>query len=106
VCPGYAATGPNAGGYVNVGFWVLSARTGQLTAIWAPHGIGGPANTQSRILWVSPDGRTAILTGVTAAAAGSQLFIRTASGELRQIPWPGFIHVPLLGNIVEPHVAW
>ncbi|TVZ05096.1 hypothetical protein EAS64_10815 [Trebonia kvetii] len=106
VCPGFAATGPNAGGYENVGFWVLSARTGQLTAIWAPHGIGGPANTPSRILWASPDGRTAILTGVTAAAAGSQLFIRAASGELRQIPWPGFIHVPLLGNIVEPDVAW
>jgi hypothetical protein len=59
-----------------------------------------------RILWVSPDGRTAILTGATTAHGGSDLFIRDAADALRQIPWPGFIHVPLLGNIVEPDVAW
>ncbi|HTR90577.1 MAG TPA: hypothetical protein VMI73_02425 [Trebonia sp.] len=108
LCPGYAATGINAAGYINVGFWVLSARTGQLTGIWAPHGIccAISASYLPRIIWASPDGRTAIITGVTAVNQGSQLFIREATGTLRQIPWPGFIHVPLLGNIVEPDVAW
>jgi hypothetical protein len=36
LCGGDAATGPNAAGFENVGFWVLSARTGRLTAIIEP----------------------------------------------------------------------
>jgi hypothetical protein len=87
---------------------VLSARTGQLTAIWAPHGIccALSASDFPRIIWASPDGQTAILTGVTGVHAGSQLFIREAAGALRQIPWPGFISIPNVGNIIEPDVAW
>lgn len=108
LCGGGAATGPNEGGFANVGFWVLSARTGRLTAIWAPHSIccAISASDLPRIIWASPDGRTAVLTGVTGAHAGSQLFIREATGALRQIPWPGFISVPGLVNITEPDVAW
>src|SRR6202020_890873 len=39
MCGGDAATGPNAAGFLDVGFWELSARTGRLTATWAPHSI-------------------------------------------------------------------
>jgi hypothetical protein len=108
LCGGSAATGLNAAGFENVGFWVLSARTGRLTATWAPHGIccAISASDLPRIIWASPDGRTAVITGVTGVHAGSQLFIREASGALRQVPWPGFISVPGLGNITEPDVAW
>jgi hypothetical protein len=99
------ATGQNAAGFENVGFWVLSARTGRLTATWAPHGIccAISASDLPRLIWASADGLTAVITGVHA---GSQLFIREATGALRQIPWPGFINVPDVGNIIEPDVAW
>ena len=108
LCGGSAAAGLNAAGFENAGFWVLSARTGRLTATWAPHGTccAVSASDLPRIIWASPDGRTAVITGVTGVHAGSQLFIRAASGALRQIPWPGFINVPGLGNITEPDVAW
>jgi hypothetical protein len=64
------------------------------------------ASDLPRIIWDSPDGRTAVITGAAGAYAGSQLFIREAAGALRQIPWPGFIKIPDLGNIIEPDVAW
>lgn len=108
LCGGTAAIALNMAGAENVGFWVLSARTGQLTATWAPHGICcvDVASDFPRIIWASPDGRTAVITGATIAHAGSQLFIREASGALRQIPWPGFIDIPGLANIIEPDIAW
>jgi hypothetical protein len=108
LCGGSAATGMNNAGFQNVGFWVLSARTGQLASTWAPHGIccAISASDLPRIIWASPNGQTAVLTGVTGAQAGSQLYIRQAAGTLRQIPWPGFINVPGLLNIIEPGVAW
>jgi hypothetical protein len=31
---------------------------------------------------------------------------RKSACGLRQIPWPGFIDIPGLGNIIEPDVAW
>jgi hypothetical protein len=108
LCGGNAATGMNNAGFENVGFWVLSARTGKLAATRAPHGVccAIGASALPRIIWASPDGQTAVLTGVTGAQSGSRLFIREATGALRQIPWPGFINVPGLLNIVEPDVAW
>ena len=108
LCGGGAATGTNFAGFENVGFWVLSARTGRLIGTWAPHGICCALSFSDfpRIIWASPDGRTAVITGVTEVQQGSQLFIREATGALRQIPWPGFINIPDLGNIIEPDVAW
>jgi hypothetical protein len=79
---------------------VLSARTGLLTDTWAPHHIccGTGASDLPRIIWASPNGYTAIITGVTSVAMGSQLFIREATGTLRQIPWPGRINTPGRGQ--------
>ncbi|TVZ05093.1 hypothetical protein EAS64_10800 [Trebonia kvetii] len=106
LCGGGAATGANAAGFANVGIWVLSARTGQLTATWAPHSVCCATGDRPRIIWASPDGRTAIITGVTGVHAVSQLLIRDPAGALRQIPWPGFIKVPDWETLTEPDVAW
>ncbi len=72
----------------------------------ARHLLRHGAGDLPRIIWASPDGRTAIITGVTGVRAGSQLFIRDPAGALRQIPWPGFIKVPDWETITEPDVAW
>jgi hypothetical protein len=33
-------------------------------------------------------------------------FDREATGAPRRIPWPGFITIPNVGNMIEPDVAW
>lgn len=107
ICGGPAATALNAAGDTNVGIWGFDARTGQLTATWDRHSICcvDPVTVFPNVLWVSPTDRVFVATGYAAANQGADLYVQNADG-VHQVPWPGLLHYPMLGNIVEPSVAW
>jgi hypothetical protein len=107
ICGGPAATALNAAGATNVGIWGFDARTGQLTATWDRHSIccADPDTVFPNILWVSPTDRVFVATGYAEANQGADLYVQNADG-VHQVPWPGLLHYPMLGNIVEPSVAW
>jgi hypothetical protein len=107
ICGGLAATATNAAGDLNVGIWGFAARTGQLTATWDRHSIccADPGTVFPNVLWVSPTDRVFVATGYTEANQGADLFVQNGNG-LHQVPWPGLLQYPQLGNIVEPTVAW
>ena len=91
-----------------VGLWVFSARTGTLTAAWNRHTICCALSSTDfpHILWVSPHGDLLIADGMSTENQGAQLFLRTADGTLKQLPWKGLIHRPNQANIIEPSIAW
>jgi hypothetical protein len=107
VCGGLAVTALNMGGGQNLGIWGFDARTGQLTATWDRHSIccADPGTVFPKVLWVSPTGRVFVATGYQQPNQGADLYVQNGA-EAHQIPWPGLLHYPLLGNIVEPTVAW
>jgi hypothetical protein len=49
--------------------------------------------------------RVFVTTGYTDANQGADLYVQNWNGP-HQVPWPGLLHYPMLGNIVEPAVAW
>jgi hypothetical protein len=108
-CGGTAITAMNDGGYANVGIWVFSALTGRLTGSWGRHSIMGGGNlpvAYPRVIWVSPTGRLAVATGLGWANQGANLYLRSADGRLRQVPWPGPFQDPGFYNMIEPSIAW
>jgi hypothetical protein len=108
-CGGTANTAMNEGGYANVGIWAFSVLTGRLTGSWGRHSIMGGGNLPTaypRVIWVSPTGRLAVATGLGWANQGANLYLRTADGRLRQIPWRGLFQYPGIYNIIEPPIAW
>jgi hypothetical protein len=107
ICGGMAATTMNAGGDANVGIWGFDARTGQLTATWDRHNICcmDPGTTNPKVLWVGPTDREFVATGYALPNQGADLYVQNGDGG-HPVPWPGLLHYPQLGNIVEPVVAW
>jgi hypothetical protein len=107
ICGGTAVTALNMGGATNVGIWGFDARTGQLTATWDRHTICcmDPVTVFPNVLWVSPTDRVFVATGYAEGNQGADLYVQNAGG-VHQLPWPGLLHYPQLGNIVEPSVAW
>jgi hypothetical protein len=108
ICGGLAATAINAAGFTNVGIWGFDARTGQLTATWDRHSICCAVSFTMfpQVLWVGPTDRAFVATGGSNEAnQGADLYVQNQHG-LHQVPWPGLLHYPKLGNIVEPTVAW
>jgi hypothetical protein len=109
LCSGIATYPPeNQAGATEVGIWVFSARTGTLTAAWNKHTIccAFPSTDYPRILWVSPHGDLLIADGMSTRNQGAQLFLRSADGSLRQLPWKGLTHRPNQANVIEPSMAW
>ena len=107
VCGGPAATAVNAGGYTNVGIWGFDARTGQLTATWDRHSICcvDPGTVVPNVLWVGPTDRVFVATGYADAKQGAGLYVQNGDA-VHQVPSPGLLRYPMLGNVVEPTVAW
>jgi hypothetical protein len=107
ICGGLAATALNFAGAANVGIWGFNARTGQLTATWDRHTIccADPGTVFPKVLWAGPTDRMFVATGYTDANQGADLYVQNG-GRAHQVPWPGLLHYPQLGNIVEPTVAW
>lgn len=108
LCSGPATYPLNFAGATEVGIWVFSARTGTLTAAWNKHTICCELSSTDfpRILWVSPHGTLLIADGMSTANQGAELFLRTAGGTLRQLPWKGLTRRPGVANIIEPSIAW
>jgi hypothetical protein len=108
LCSGAATYPVNAGGATETGLWVFSARTGTLAAAWNKHTICCELSGTDfpRILWVSPHGTLLIASGMSTQNQGAQLFLRTASGTLQQLPWQGLTNRPNQANIIEPSIAW
>jgi hypothetical protein len=107
ICGGLAATAMNMAGATNVGIWGFDARTGQLTATWDRHTIccADPGTVFPEVLWVGSTDRVFVATGYQLANQGADLYVQNEDGG-HQVPWPGLLHYPQLGNIVEPTVAW
>jgi hypothetical protein len=106
ICGGSATSVLNFADNTNVGVWVFSAQTGKLTTTWDRHSSGGAFMVFPHVIWASPTGDATVSTGLTDTNQGATLDVRSASGQLRQIPWPGLIHEPELVNIIEPAIAW
>lgn len=108
LCSGAATYPVNAAGATEVGLWAFSARTGTLTAAWNKHTICCALSSTDfpRILWVSRHGDLLIADGMSTDNQGAQLFLRTADGSLRQLPWKGLTRRPNQASIIEPSIAW
>jgi hypothetical protein len=108
LCSGTAAYPVNFAGATEAGIWVFSARTGALTAAWNEHVICCELSSTDfpHILWVSPHGTLLIASGMSTQNQGAQLFLRTADGTLRQLPWKGLTRRPGQASIIEPSIAW
>jgi len=108
LCSGLADTPDNAAGAIEVGIWLFSAATGKLAATWNPHMICCADNGYEfpDLRWVSPGGQLVIVSGMSVAHSGEQLFLRQPGGQLRQLPWQGIYSIPLQDPAVEPPIAW
>jgi hypothetical protein len=107
ICGGTAATTVNFGPAINVGVWVFSAATGRLTSTWDRHTTCCAISVFPDVLWVSPDGATVVADGLAQVKDGGVLYVRSPTGHLRQIPWPGLSQYPNDPlNLIESPVAW
>lgn len=108
LCSGLALTPTNFAGATAVGIWLFSAAAGKLTATWNPHMICCALNGYDfpDLHWVSPGGQLVIVSGMSVAHSGEELFLRQPGGQLLHLPWQGIYTIPLQLPPVEPPIAW